>query len=401
MKRSLISGPIVALLGIALAVLTIAASGFALDDRDIPFHGMAERAQRSSFDKEAADSIRNTLPPYPYAWSEQLQEAAGDDETATEEASTEQSRRRQTPDNVSAYWEFYRLGTDSARRQLGAVSAGNMRIAVQVFEPSAAAVASSAPTGGRPGGSAVLFIHGYLDHTGLSRYPIAELLDRGYIVVAMDMPGHGLSSGPRGEISDFARYGQAVDAVIEAVRSGQIHGVPRETRLSGFAHSTGGSALLEYLYQGGDELDRIVLAAPLVRLFAFPLARIGVQITSDLIEELPRRVSGSSSNDEYIEFAGDHDPLAIHELSMQWSEAYLVWEESRRNFPVHTLPVLLLQPGEDTVVDTDYNTEFLSRVFSRLEYAEFEEARHAILNEPRDLRRGLYEVVDRYLGGRR
>ncbi|MFW6387870.1 MAG: alpha/beta hydrolase [bacterium] len=413
MKGTRLLGAILALLFMSLTSLTVPPPGFARNDRDVPFRGMAERAEHSPFDAEAVDRLRNALPSYPHAWSQELHrgsEAPGGPESQSGPEFTrivpgvgpEASGRGETLlTDVYAYWAHYRLGAESARRQLGAISVNDMRLAVQVFTPASTpeAVAHHPETPGER--CTILYIHGYLDHTGLSRYAISRFLERGYTVVAMDMPGHGLSTGARGEIDDFSRYGMAVEGVIRAIRSGRINGLPEDTPLSGIAHSTGGSAFLEYIYRGGEELDRLVLAAPLVRLYAFPLARIGVRITSDILEDLPRRVSASSSNDEYIAFAQDHDPLAIEDASLEWSEAYLSWEESRRDFPVYMFPVLLLQPGDDTVVDTEYNTDFLSRSFPRLEYAEFEDARHAILNEPREHRRGLYERVDRFLDGRR
>ena len=45
----------------------------------------------------------------------------------------------------------------------------------------------------------VLICHGYFDYVGLYRHLIAHVLELGYAVLAYDLPGHGLSSGPRGD----------------------------------------------------------------------------------------------------------------------------------------------------------------------------------------------------------
>ncbi|HBC18526.1 MAG TPA: alpha/beta hydrolase, partial [Alcanivorax sp.] len=52
----------------------------------------------------------------------------------------------------------------------------------------------------------VLVCRGYFDHVGLYRHIIGHVLELGYAVLAYDLPGHGLSSGPQAVIDDFRTY---------------------------------------------------------------------------------------------------------------------------------------------------------------------------------------------------
>ena len=351
-----------------------------------PFAGAAQRASDSGFDGDVASRLAAVLPPIDRAIEIRgpLREAAppGPANTAGPLA--------------LAYLRHYRLGEEAAVRRLGRLTGAPGDAAVLVFE--APAVARRDAGAAQP--PTVVYLHGYLDHSGMSRYPIGELLRRGYTVVAVDLPGHGLSFGERGSIDDFSRYGELLEAVVHAVRRGDLAGVDADAPLAAVGHSTGAAAIIEHGERYGGAFDRIVLAAPLIRLYAFPLARVGVRIASAIVDALPRRISGSSSNEHYVEFARDHDPLGTYETPLDWAEAYLRWEERRRELRERATPALLLQPGRDTVVDTGYNTDFLRRFFSGLETAEYPDARHSIFNEPQHLRKGIYDRIDDFLRAR-
>lgn len=350
-----------------------------MSEKDPPFSGAADRAVSSGFTQEGADQLRGLLPRLEQAWS-----------------TAEPAKSPSVPPSAQAYYRHYVLGSAAEQRYLGKIDLavtgstkpGAGHVAVQIFVP-AAVNTSTLPT--------VLLLHGYLDHLGLNRSAIDKLLEAGFVVCAADLPGHGLSAGGRGTIADFSAYAHMVRCLIGEIRAGRVPGVNPTTRLCGLGHSTGASALIEYLEQGGSELESLVLLAPLIRLYAFPLARLGVRLASGVVDTLPRRISGSSSNEEYVRFARELDPLGIYEASLEWAEAYLVWEEQRRELNTHRLPLLLVQAGRDTVVDTEYNTAFLQRHFPELEYLHYPEARHSIFTEPQAKRPGIYKGIIRFL----
>lgn len=94
----------------------------------------------------------------------------------------------------------------------------------------------------------VLLVHGWTSASQFMTAPVDDLLERGYEVVAFDMPAHGRSSGKRAEMMDCVlsmlavadHYG-SIDQVIAhsfggpvsslAVASELSHGLTEETRL--------------------------------------------------------------------------------------------------------------------------------------------------------------------------
>ncbi len=391
-----------------IAVMLVSCAGVygrdVVTDGNRPFAGAAERAADSSFDGDVAGRLAAMLPPIdePIEIRGGLRDTGPVEATPGEYAAPRPARPTDgepgdRPSSVLdrlalSYLRHYRLGEEAAVRRLGRVTGTFGDAAVFAFEPPEAD--RRAPgSGERP---AAIYLHGYLDHSAMNRYPIGELLRRGYTVVAVDLPGHGLSSGERGSIDDFSDYGEVIEAVVRAIRRGEIAGIAADAPLSAVGHSTGAAAIIEHGELYGAAFDRIVLVAPLVRLYAFPLARVGVRIASAIVDALPRRISGSSSNERYVEFAREHDPLGIYEAPLDWAQAYLEWEERRRELREGSTPVLLLQAGRDTVVDTGYNTEFLRRAFTHLEVVEYPNARHSLFNEPEHLREGIYERIDAF-----
>ncbi|MEM8547940.1 MAG: alpha/beta fold hydrolase, partial [Pseudomonadota bacterium] len=84
----------------------------------------------------------------------------------------------------------------------------------------------------------VLVVHGYFDHSAMYGHLVRYALERGCNALSFDLPGHGLSSGARASIDDFAHYSQAVADVMAA-------GDDLASPWIAFAQSTGGAALID------------------------------------------------------------------------------------------------------------------------------------------------------------
>ncbi|HYF76370.1 MAG TPA: alpha/beta fold hydrolase [Symbiobacteriaceae bacterium] len=59
---------------------------------------------------------------------------------------------------------------------------------------------------GNPAGVPVVLVHGFAGSTFCWRYQIAPLADAGYRVLAIDLPGFGLSSRPKGAWRGTGRW---------------------------------------------------------------------------------------------------------------------------------------------------------------------------------------------------
>src|SRR5690554_765962 len=106
-------------------------------------------------------------------------------------------------DHLERYLGHYGLAPLLAEHvglYVGYVDARGFRLWTQIWSPP------------EPVGTAFV-VHGYFDHLGLYRHLLERLLERHWRVVLWDLPGHGLSSGARASIQDFADYGGCLEAL--------------------------------------------------------------------------------------------------------------------------------------------------------------------------------------------
>lgn len=316
----------------------------------VPFEQALQAAPNSSFTRETAERLR------------EHRAELGDEWTSAAQA------------DYDAYRQHYQFALDHHTVGAGSVTSdAGESIFVQILRDTAVQ---------RPGNPLVLFVHGYLDHTATNRYAIEALLESGATVITLDLPGHGLSTGRRAYIDDFTRYGQVVELALAAIEETDLLGTQRLEGLTGIGHSTGASALLEHTARNDSRFSRLVFAAPLIRVYAFQLLQAGADIVGQFVDQLPDRISGSTTNETYIEFAEEYDYLRISHTDLDWFQSYLVWEESLSEMTERTIPLLLVLAGDDTVIDSDYNEEFLRNLFSDIRVITIPDVRHSVFTEP-------------------
>ncbi|MBN2510464.1 MAG: alpha/beta hydrolase [Spirochaetales bacterium] len=216
----------------------------------------------------------------------------------------------------------------------------------------------------------VFLHHGYLEHTAL-RVPLAlEFVKRGWIMVGVDLPGHGLSSGTRADIESFSYYLAAFEAAMEAYKW------PRPWRAVG--HSTGGATILMAMQQPGIEFDFVVLEAPLIRTYLWtPSIWLKNQL-GDRITTVNRWPEGSHNDDPFYKLLKD-DPLYISEVPLHWIDSVEIYFQSTFAWVPVRGRILILQGDKDTVVDKDYNIPFLRQLLPDAEILEIENGGHHLL----------------------
>ncbi|GAC1039795.1 alpha/beta hydrolase [Pseudomonas sp. No.117] len=287
-------------------------------------------------------------------------------------------------DDHQAYRTLYRLADRGARPEvtvaLGVLAAGDYQLAVQAWWPPA------------PRGS-VLLLHGYYDHMGLYGHVVDWALSRRLAVLACDLPGHGLSSGARASIRDFAEYQTALTALIAEARRLDL---PRPWHLLG--QSTGGAILLDYLLRGepAPELGETVLLAPLVRPHAWRQGLWTYRLVKPFVRALPRRFSVNSGDPDFLDFL-QRDGLQPRELPAQWVGALARWIPQIEAAPVSTRSPLVIQGEQDFTVDWRHNLGILDAKFARPEVLRLPEARHHLVNETAVLRQRYFRWLDERL----
>lgn len=286
-----------------------------------------------------------------------------------------------TPEE-DAYLRHYGIhfteSIEGLAHQLGRIETDTHTIAAHLWTPRDAT------------GSAVV-IHGYYDHVGLYGHLIRFLLDRNLAVLSFDLPGHGLSTGAPADIETFDHYVEAFDACFRAF---EAH-LPAPKFL--FGQSTGGAVAMEWLLaneltRATAPFEKIVLLAPLVRPYLWPLNRVLYEIARRMVKERPRTFVTNADNQEFIEFLRDRDPLQARTLPVQWVTAMQAWRKRFERYKPTDLAPFVVQGLADRTIDRKYNVKVIGRLF-RPRVFYIPEARHHLVNESPAIREQIFAAV--------
>src|SRR5690554_75097 len=285
---------------------------------------------------------------------------------------------------ILAYRHFYRLDkiTELAGvcHSFGEVNAGGFSVLVQAFV--------------HPDNHANVFLlHGYTDHLGLYDQLILNLMQAGFNVVGLDLPGHGLSlSGERAGIQGFEQYQHALIPIVnDALRQ-----LPGSWALLG--QSTGGAIAMDYILNNAQHgFDKLVLLAPLVIPVHWPWVKLQLFAVGGLLETVPRRFNQNSSNGQFLHFIKHKDPLQPRLIRTSWVQSLYDWQSHFDASPSATIPCLLIQGGKDVVVDGDYNCQRVREKFRCLEEFHLPEANHHLVNEAQEFREPVFARIRQFL----
>ena len=237
-------------------------------------------------------------------------------------------------------------------------------------------------------------VHGYYDHVGLYGNVIEYWLAKGYSVIAFDLPGHGLSTGPKATISSFTQYSAALERCLEL----SVENTASPLHLVG--QSTGATIIMQYVLQheyskANSPFEQIVLLAPLVRPAFWRLSRVLHRSLRSFVDSMPRRFAANSNDPEYLEFVRDGDPLQSQLLPVQWVSAMRDWMGTFENFSTTDLESFIVQGKKDRTVDWRFNVKAITEKFPACEVFYIEEGRHHLANESEEIRSLLFGALDR------
>ncbi|MDF3195374.1 alpha/beta hydrolase [Pseudomonas sp. 1928-m] len=281
-----------------------------------------------------------------------------------------------------AYRQFYGFSDTSATHsRMGTLQAGGYQIALQAWWPE------------QPRATLVL-LHGYYDHVGLYRHVVEWALGMGFAVLSFDLPGHGLSSGARASIGDFAEYQTVLQAVLAEAA---VLELPQPWHLCG--QSTGGAILIDYLLTGEPlaQIGETILLAPLVRPRAWVWSQLSYRVMRNFVSEIPRRFSVNSSDAAFIDFVHHQDPLQPRNLPTAWVGALSQWVPRIEAAPRSARSPLIIQGEADMTVAWQHNLQVLQDKFAAPQILRLPEARHHLANEAPALRQRYFEFLSQRL----
>lgn len=285
-----------------------------------------------------------------------------------------------------AYQRFYGLAQLKAEglvsSRLGRFDVGGYEIVTQLWTPD------------RPVATLIL-MHGFYDHMGLYRHLIDWALQQNFAVIACDLPGHGLSSGSRASIKDFAEYQVVLERLfVEA----DTLALPKPWHLCG--QSTGGAIVVDHLLNRGAESPaqgQAILLAPLVRPRAWRWSKLSYQMLRHFVKGIERRFSENSSDPGFLPFLLT-DPLQPRRLPTAWVGALAQWIKRIEAAPTSERSPLIIQGEADMTVDWVHNMAVLNAKFAQPRVLMIPEARHHLANESPEIRARYLEFLKRRIG---
>ena len=242
----------------------------------------------------------------------------------------------------------------------------------------------------------VLVCHGYFDHVGLYRHVIGHLLRRNYAVLAYDLPGHGLSSGPRAAIEDFQIYRE----VLTQCLARKENHFPKPWHV--IAQSTGGAIVIDYALHrtpgsSGFPFEKVILLAPLVRPAKWRAGALMHSLVSPFKDNV-RRVFRTNSNDtEFLHFLEYLDPLQARAISARWVGALKKWIPGIEGAGRVSISPVIIQGDLDETVDWRHNINVIEDKFTTPEVHILKGARHQLANESAPYRQQIIDILDKHL----
>jgi alpha-beta hydrolase superfamily lysophospholipase len=242
----------------------------------------------------------------------------------------------------------------------------------------------------QPRGTCFIF-HGYFDHVGLFRHAIEYCLRRDLNVVIYDLPGHGLSTGARATITSFIEYEQVLKDCLQLF----LDIAPQPWHA--IAQSTGCAVLMDYLLlQEAPGFDKVVLLAPLVRAAEWRWVKAIHFLGQYFVDAVDRKYVKSSSDEAFLKFIHDEDPLQSRQIPIAWVDALIRWERRFESLPQSDRAPLILQGQRDTTVDWKFNISAIREKFPRAKYLPLQDAAHHLVNELPAIRAKMFAAMDLY-----
>ena len=204
----------------------------------------------------------------------------------------------------------------------------------------------------------IILVHGLAEHSGRYDELGSELASSGWAVYAADLRSHGLSFTGSGDIrvhvDRFEDFFLDVDAAFHLAGEGHP-GLPRFI----LGHSMGGLIALRYAIEHPESLSGAVLSSPALGIHPDALPPKWLIPFVGLMSRLAPRFTqptgldeGTLSHDPEVVQAYIDDPLVAERVTVRWYAEFLAAiEAAHAGAPQLKLPVLLMQSGDDRIVD--------------------------------------------------
>lgn len=231
----------------------------------------------------------------------------------------------------------------------------------------------------------LLLVHGLFEHSGRYTNLVNYFVPRGYAVQAFDQQGHGKSEGLRGFVTRFSDYLIDLKTFSDMVRAESIG---MKFFLTG--HSMGGTVATAFTINYPDEMDGLILSAPLLQP-GTSINRLSIfmaQVLSALIPKMGIATINAFgiSRDKAVVDAYKSDPLVYHGKirSRLGAELFnVMMKELPSRLSEVNLPLLVMHGTADKLVNPEGCELLYKRAGSKDKTLKsYAGLHHEIFNEP-------------------
>jgi len=220
----------------------------------------------------------------------------------------------------------------------------------------------------KPSDDAIMCIHGFPCDARIFSYAGKQLSQAGYNIYSVDLPGHGKSDGPKGDL-DFEACLLSMNQIILDLKK-------KFRRVFLLAHSMGSTFALWYAHKF-NTVDGLILMAPYVRISgikrsdAEPSRLAFFRLLLGRVFNPSKRVNAAKILPGYVKIGGSQLTRMVQdpEMNFEYSYRYFIDIIAKRNSKVAELadvktPVLILQGSRDRNVYPQVSEEFFKRLRS-------------------------------------
>ena len=212
----------------------------------------------------------------------------------------------------------------------------------------------------------IILSHGLGEYSGRYNHVAEFFNQKGISVYALDHRGHGESPGPRGYVNSFSQYVEDLGQFVT-----HIWHQEKDKEFYLLGHSMGGLIAIGHLIEGAPYIHAAVLSSPLlgIKITGAVLKRAMAQVLSKIIPSLGLYNEidlGAACRDQEIVRRTLKDPLVHQKITPRlYTEMLRMIRYAWSNVTLIHHPLLLVQAGEDKIVDRDKAIAFVKSTSSR------------------------------------
>lgn len=232
----------------------------------------------------------------------------------------------------------------------------------------------------------IIGVHGWGTHSDRLKLPAEYLTDNGYAVYAFDLRGHYRNSGETpGHIESIDHIQKDILLFMDVIRN-----IAKEKKIFLMGHSFGGLMSLIYAINH-PALSGVLVSSPLLGMFMnLSIGKKVIKsISKNIVKLAPNKILNNIIDQNQLtsdlkilrkHIADKNKIEVISAKSATEIDKYTKW--AMENASKLISPVLIMQAGNDKIVDKGKPKEFFDKVESKdKSYKEYDGFLHELWNE--------------------